>query len=288
MERNHPGIFSKRFVIEAFFKLLSWFPLFFLHNLASVLGWVYWIGSSRYRKLIRGNLEQAGLGSITNRVIPEAGKPLLELPKIWLRPDSEVLGRLNSIEGEDLLKRAICQPQGVLIITPHLGSFEMVARYCAQFGNFIALYRQPRKAFLTNLVLEGRQRHYGVAEASRSGIKKIIRANQEGKMIGLLPDQTPGYGSGIWSSWFGRSAYTMTLPAKLVEKGAKVLFVLAIRQSYGAGYNISIQEPSCPIIGTVEEKTAALNACLEGLIRQYPDQYMWGYKRYKNPPGFPG
>ncbi|HEU6454313.1 MAG TPA: lysophospholipid acyltransferase family protein, partial [Roseateles sp.] len=103
--------------------------------------------------------------------------------------------------------------------------------------------------------------------------------------IGLLPDQVPQEGEGVWAPFFGRPAYSMTLAARMADTGATVLLTYAERLPYGAGYHVHFLPLSAPLSGSTEDKVAQLNGEIERVIRQCPGQYLWGYKRYKRPSG---
>jgi KDO2-lipid IV(A) lauroyltransferase len=99
----------------------------------------------------------------------------------------------------------------------------------------------------------------------------------------MLPDQVPGKGEGAWVPFFGRPAYTMTLAARLAETGATVLMAYAERLHYGAGYHLKLFPLSARSKATSEQRAAQLNRELEALVRLCPEQYLWGYNRYKVP-----
>jgi KDO2-lipid IV(A) lauroyltransferase len=105
-------------------------------------------------------------------------------------------------------------------------------------------------------------------------------------VVGLLPDQVPSRGEGVWAPFFGRPAYTMTLPARLArEHGALVLLVWARRLPRGAGFTLHWHRLDTPLTGEAMADATILNAAMEGLIRACPEQYLWSYKRYKVPAG---
>ena len=269
------------------FRLLSFLPLPTLHNLGALLGWMAWLASPTYRRHLRENAALAGESTATTAAIPEAGKGLLELPKIWLRPHAEVVERVVRVSGWELVEAARQQGRGILFLTPHLGCFEITAQYYASVGPMTVLYRRPKQAWLAPLIESGRGANLRLAPADMSGVRRLIKALRGGEAVGMLPDQAPGAGEGIWAPFFGRPAYTMTLAARLAETGATVLFAYAERLHYGAGYHLKLFPLSRPLEGDLPERVAQINAELEGLIRDCPEQYLWGYNRYKKPSGAP-
>ena len=98
------------------------------------------------------------------------------------------------------------------------------------------LYRPARKAWLRELVDTSRTRPgLAVAPATLAGVRQMMRALRRGEAVGLLPDQVPPDGMGVWAPFFGRPAYTMTLAARLVQQtGAALLLAWGERLPRGA------------------------------------------------------
>ena len=272
-------------------RLASVLPLSILHALGALLGRIVYLAAPRYRHYLRANLRAAGYanGALLGQAIAEAGKGLLELPAIWLRPREVVAGWVVQVTGWDLVEAALAARRGIVFLTPHLGCFEITAQYYAYRAPADApltvLYRRPRKKALEPLMLAGRARpNLRVAGADIRGVRILLRALRRGEAIGILPDQAPGVGEGEWAEFFGRPAYTMTLAGRLVEaSGAQVILAYAERLPQGRGYHLQLSAMAPPL--AEESPARALNRALEGLIRSCPAQYGWGYNRYKVPAG---
>jgi KDO2-lipid IV(A) lauroyltransferase len=269
------------------FRLLSRLPLHVLHNIGALLGWIAWLLSPTYRRHFRQNIAVAGLAEASSAAVSEAGKGILELPYIWLRPHEQVAACVAKVSGWELVQSAWERGSGIVFLTPHLGCFEITAQYYARFKPMTVLYRRPKQAWLAPLIEEGRGANLRLAPADLSGVRRLIKALRSGEAVGMLPDQAPGVGEGIWAPFFGRPAYTMTLAARLAETGAVVLFAYAERLHYGAGYHLKLFPLSRPLEGDLPARVALINGELENLIRHCPEQYLWGYNRYKAPSGAP-
>ena len=266
-------------------KALARLPLPLLHNLGALAGWLAWLLSATYRRNFSAHIAQAGMTAAKTAAIAEAGKALLELPKIWLRPQDEVVGRVVRVSGWELVEAAWSAGHGILFLTPHMGCFEITAQYYAARKPMTVLYRPPKKDWLAPLIEQGRGANLKLAPADFSGVRRLLQALKHGEAVGMLPDQVPGKGEGVWLPFFGRPAYTMTLAARLAETGATVLLAYGERLHYGAGYHIKLFPLSAPLEGDLIQRAAQLNRELETLIRQCPEQYLWGYNRYKVPAG---
>jgi KDO2-lipid IV(A) lauroyltransferase len=96
----------------------------------------------------------------------------------------------------------------------------------------------------------------------------------------------PQEGEGVWADFFGRPAYTMTLPAKLAQMGdATIIVTYAERLPHGKGYLIRFVPFTDRLEGTAAQQARTINAAMEQLIARAPAQYFWSYNRYKVPAG---
>ncbi|HWJ94482.1 MAG TPA: lysophospholipid acyltransferase family protein [Telluria sp.] len=268
------------------FRLLSIFPLPVLHALGAALGWLVYLVSPSYRRRLRANLEQAGFGQHLNEAISEAGKAIVELAFVWCA-DPVRVGRHAQVENWDHVQQVLDAGRGIVFLTPHLGCFEMTAQQIALHTALTVMYRPPRKAALKPLVEGARARHnLHLAPANLSGVRILAKTLKSGQPIGLLPDQVPQEGEGVWAPFFGRTAYTMTLPAKLAQMGkADIILVYAERLARGKGYLVRFVPFEGDLSGTAADQAAAINRAMEQLIARCPAQYFWSYNRYKKPDG---
>jgi KDO2-lipid IV(A) lauroyltransferase len=184
-----------------------------------------------------------------------------------------------------VVEAAEARGRGVIYLTPHLGCFDAAALWVAQRRPITVLYRPPKIRMLQPLIEAGRGRdRVKLAPANLAGVRLLLKALRRGDAVGILPDQVPGGGEGIWADFFGRPAYTMTLAGKLAQTtGATILMTAAIRLPHGEGYAIHFSEFSGNPAG--EDGVRALNAAIEHTIELEPEQYLWSYNRYKVPAG---
>jgi KDO2-lipid IV(A) lauroyltransferase len=268
--------------ITIFFQL----PLFVLHGLGKLLGLITYQFDRRFKKRIDTNLKHAFVASdendlkkLTQLTAGEIGKCLMEAPAIWFNSPQKNFRWVKRCFGWQHVETALKKKKGIIFLTPHLGCFEITAQYYAHFHPITVLFKRPKHNWLANIVLSGR-RHSQIhlAEANLHGVKQLIQALKKGEAIGMLPDQIPNEGQGIWAQFFNKPAYTMTLVSKLAESSsATVLIGFGHRLSRGRGYEVYI-EP----LGQ-DHSPQAINNRLEMLIRKYPTQYLWNYRRFKKP-----
>jgi KDO2-lipid IV(A) lauroyltransferase len=281
-------------VLNLLFGLVARLPLRTVHAVGGMLGkLVYWL-SPTYRRRLRDNLRRAGYTdpALINVAAAEAGKQGLETAWIWKRPRRDMLA-CTTLADRALWEAVLSDDRPVILLTPHLGSFEVAAQFYAAFRSkamprlMTVLYRVPRKSALRPLVESGRAAEgLQLAPAELRGVRMLINAMKRGQVAGILPDQVPSRGEGAWAPFFGRWAYTMTLPARLARQyDAIIVFVYGERLPRGAGYRIHMRRLEEPLSGDAVHDAAVINRGLEALIRECPTQYLWGYNRYKVPAG---
>jgi KDO2-lipid IV(A) lauroyltransferase len=272
-----------------FFRLLSKLPLPVLHGLGSALGWLVYLASPSYRRRLRTNLEGAGFGQHLSAAIAESGKAIVELPFVWCADPARV-ARHAVDENWEHVQAVLERGQGIVFLTPHLGCFEITAQQIALRTPLTVMYRPPKKAALKPLIEGARARHnLHLAPANLSGVRILAKCLKRGEPVGVLPDQVPQEGEGVWAPYFGRSAYTMTLPAKLAQLGkAAIILVYAERRPRGAGFIVRFVPFDATLDGSAAEQAATINRAMEQLIARCPAQYFWSYNRYKQPDGVAG
>jgi KDO2-lipid IV(A) lauroyltransferase len=287
-------LLSSLAVISLFFKALSWVPLRFMQALGGILGWCIWWLSPGYRRNFRHQVSLSGVDPArAQSAVAAAGRMVAELPWVWARSRSRsVLSRFDW-EGDTELEQALSIGKGVIIMSPHLGSWEIGAqalaeRYGPRYGDWVVLFRPPRKDWLQPLVLASRQRdHLRGAPTTLAGVRTLVRALRAGGGTAILPDQVPPLGQGVWAPFWGQPAYTMTLLPRLVQQtGASVVLTWCERRP-GGRFKLHLQRWSHPLLtdpqADPQQVAQAMNEAVEQLVRQHPEQYLWGYERYKDP-----
>jgi Kdo2-lipid IVA lauroyltransferase/acyltransferase len=278
-------------ILQFFLRLAARLPLAWLHRAGAALGWMVYWSSPTYAARLRENLYASGVcagevecGAVLRAAVAAAGKSVVELAAVWFGKGEDVARLVVECGNWDLVERARARGGGVIFLTPHLGCFEISALYGAQRMPLTVLYRPPKQRWIEPLMVAGRSRWQAtVAPADLRGVRLLYRALARGEAVGLLPDQAPGVGEGVWADFFGRPAYTMTLVKRLQQKsGAAVIMAFAERLPAGRGYRLFLEE-----LATEQFDEAALNRAVEAQIRRCPGQYLWSYNRYKIPAGAP-
>lgn len=282
-------------LIKWLLRLLSKLSLETVHRLATYLGQLIVRLPTRLSEVTRLNLQlcfpqltPAAQKTLFQQSVIETCKTFSELGILWLWPPEQVLKLIKKVRGEDYLQQAIKQGRGVILLTPHLGAWELAGLYVSAHYPLTALYRPPKLTGANEWIRRTRERAGGYyMPTDQRGIRALYRALQRRRVVGILPDQVPPE-SGVFAPFFGKPAYTMVLVARLAQRtNAPVIFTFAERLPKGTGFQLHfLPAPSEIAAPALESAALALNQGIEICIQQCPSQYQWSYKRFKRqPPG---
>ena len=280
-------------LVIGFLRLLALLPLAWMHRFGWLIGRLFILIPNRERRITDINLSLC-LGErsdrqrvdLRNRSLEQAGRTLTEMAAVWYWPIGRVMALIRSVSGEEYLQRD--PGQGLIVLAPHLGCWEIAGLYLARRGSVTSLYRPPRQADWEPIIKHARQRSGAeLVPTDARGVKRLYQALQSGGTTGILPDQQPDSSKGVvFAPFFGVPALTMLLVNRLMRKtGAKVVFCYAQRLPAGRGFRIHFL-PAPPGMDDADPRLAAgaLNQGVESCIRRCPEQYQWSYKRFKDQP----
>ncbi len=268
------------------------------HALGAALGRALYRRPNELRRVAEVNLrlafphwEAARRERLLQAALEETGKAMLELGALWQWRRERCLALVREQQGVDLLRQARAVGRGVVLVTPHFGAWEMVGLYLSAHIPLTALYRPPRIEQLDARVRRARERFGArLVPTDASGVRALYQALRGGEVVGILPDQDPGRQGSVFAPFFGRPAATMTLlPRLLAKTGAQPLLAYALRLPQGRGYRLVLRPlPERLAAPDPAQAACALNAAIEALVRRHPEQYLWGYRRFRTrPPGEP-
>jgi len=280
-----------------FLRVLALLPLRVARALGYLLGFVSWHGRGRLARTTLTNLalcfpelDEAARQRLARRSLIQSFQTICEAGAVWLWPGAQALGLILEVQGLELLQQAHARGKGILLLAPHLGNWEMLGLYLniCGCGQTSQLYQAPADQRLDKLVFNARSRTGARMVATNTkGVAELLQALRRGELVGILPDQVPPDSGGEFAKFFGVPALTMTLPSRLQQKiGAAVVMAYASRVSRPQpGFRIVFMAPDSKIYAEhMPTALQSMNDSIERLIRQAPEQYQWGYKRFKRQP----
>ncbi|GAA4360521.1 lysophospholipid acyltransferase family protein [Kangiella marina] len=208
------------------------------------------------------------------------GKLFFEAAKIWKKCEGEQF--LDKIYGEALVKDTVAQGQGVLFTGSHIGNWEVALYYLGSRYPFHCMYRPPRQQEMDEVINMGRcQNDTTMVKGDSRGVMHMIKMLKNGEVAAVLSDQEPGRRAGVFVPFCGKQALTMTIVQKIQQKSDAKLFQVAAIKNDANRYDIHLMPIDINPDQSVESYAKQVNGELEGMIRQYPEQYQWSYKRFK-------
>lgn len=288
--KRHFEAHLARLVLKMFARL----TLARCHQIGTVIGWLAYLMPTKFRRDATSNVEvcfpqlsKKQQGALIRKNLIETGKTLTEAGPLLLWKAEYIEQHIKSVQGEDIVRQAMLRDNGIIIAFPHIGAWELFSLYCSRRYPMTTLYRKPRQQELDSLVKQGRERFGArLVQTDASGVRALLEALKRGEAIGILPDQEPPPGCGVFAPFFDIPAYSMTLVSQLARRtGASVIIGYARRLPRAAGYNIHFRNASDGIHATsLDNSVSVLNRDIAQCIREVPEQYQWIYKRFRKRP----
>jgi len=231
-------------------------------------------------------MTQAEARSITRKVFCNFCRALVEF-FIVQKYSAADIERVMDLEGTEHADEALRKGNGAIILTAHIGNWEVLGRRLVAGGyplNVIA--RDSDDPAMTGVINRVRREGgYKVMERD-SSVRSAMRCLKDNQFLGILPDQNT-MGNCVFVDFFGRPVATAAGAAMFALKtGAAILPVFSHWEPEAKRYRTIIYPPlETPLSGDtdrdVESVTAAYTKVIEAEIRKYPDQWLWLHSRWK-------
>lgn len=226
-------------------------------------------------------LSQQERRQLTRQHFISLGQGLLEAALSWWGSD-KLLAQCSQIEGLEYIRQAQ-QQGGVILLSAHFTSLELGGRILAQHLPLHVIYRPHQNPVIEQRVAELRARRYGKA-ISRDNIRDMVRSLKQGQVVWYAQDQHFGHKNSVFAPFFGVEAATNTATSRLAKLGrAQVIPFFTVRTAQG--YLLRCLPPLENFPGESElADTTRINRIIEQQVREYPEQYLWTHRRYKDHP----
>ena len=281
-------------LVVGFLRLFALLPWRAVQAVGAAIGWLMWKLPNRSREVTRINL--AGCFAhlpadqrerLVGESLRDIGKTLTESACAWIWPANKTLGLIKQVEGMHVLQDALNSGKGVVLISSHLGNWEVLLQYVCSLCKPIILYRPIKLKAVDELLVKQRvQLGNSLAPSTKEGILSLVKQVRKGGVAGIAADPEPSLSSGVFVPFFGVPALTSKfVPSLVKDRKAEAVFMHALRLDDGSGYRVVIEAAPDALYGDdIEAAVAALNQGIEKQVRQAPSQYMWNMKRFKKRP----
>lgn len=230
-------------------------------------------------------LDATERAALVDANLRDIGLMLVEFALGWMGSDRRMADIPTCIEGLEHLETARAQGKGVLLVGGHFSHLELCARLVSQRIRIAGMYRRMDSAVFEWVVLRARL-HYAAAMFDKDDIRGSVKYLRDGGTLWYAPDQDMRSKDSVFVPFFGVPAATITATHHLARmSGAAVIPFFHRRLPDGQGYALRLGAPLGNFPGTdVLDDTARVNACIEQMVREAPEQYLWVHKRFKTRP----
>ncbi len=281
------------FIAITIIRLLGLFKLDRLRRFSRFLGPKLLSKNKRTTDAIEKNLQLClpklsaeERNSFSRQRLARMCQTLFEMSHIWTKSPKTIQAYLMPQYDNSVFEAEVKSSNGIIVLVPHIGNWEMMNVYLSQFRTLTAMYRPLKDRALDTFIQQARQRFNSVLVPTNSkGIMQIMRALKSSGMVAFLPDQVPEVDNGgVFAPLFGHQAYTMTLAHKLALKTKAKVFV-GVAYQCDQGFSVSIKTMAEEFYQQDAEVAAScLNQAIEQAILHQPIQNQWEYKRYRVQP----
>lgn len=227
------------------------------------------------------------LMQIVKKSFQNLGKGLIEILTLKHLGPSQV-DRLVTIEGEEYLKAASEQGTGVILITGHIGNWELMAAFLAMRGYPLHVIAAPLYDPRIDEWIVRFRNQFKVETISRgspASSRKILGVLRKKEILGLLIDQDTKV-DGVFVDFFNKKAYTPTGAAQLALKSGAATMTCFITRLPDDRHRITIEKPMILTSTSdhdhdIQINTARFTSRIEEHIKHYPDQWVWMHRRWK-------
>lgn len=278
------------------YAIIRYLPLSLLRCLANVVAWGISLHATlKINRTIETNLQLAyphlnaqQRQQLQKSTLYHQALSTVESAKSWAMPPAWSIAQIKQVYGEEHLQQALKNPNGILLIVPHLGTWEMMNAWVAQYTDLTIMYKPVTNPDLNAFILQGRQRlNATLVPTDATGVKAIFKSLKQGGCTVVLPDHVPDVSGGVIVPFYGIPTISSTLASKLASKTqCSLIGLTCIRREQQDGFEIYCDRLDDENLYNTNSEiaTTALNHAIAQMINRFPQHYMWNYKRFKHVP----
>ncbi len=270
-------------------KFLSFLPRRLALRIGIFLGTLAYYIFKRRRVLALSNFNQA----LGNHYSPYEQKKIIKKVFINLSLNfieffrfqeitAENLSQFVTFHGKEHLQKIYDENKGVLVLTAHMGNWELLAAATSLAGfKSGMIVKAAHQKFFDEFLTHQRQSKDLHLLSGKNSIKEILSALKSGRVVGIVIDQ---HGIGRDSTvvpFFNRPASTLKGLAVLSERTQIPVIPMYIYRDEHFHHHVVIEPPVQHDSSDADARTLQYTQWLESVIRQHPDQWMWTHNRWK-------
>lgn len=280
-------------LVLPFLLVLRIIPFGLAMRLGALIGKLAYMLDARHKDVIDGNLRDClpeksaqELGNIAVSVYENFGYSMVEFVRSGRyagRPLEETFSFVNY----EAYEKAAAKGMGVVLLTAHCGSWELMAMGQALRGHPFGIVVRPLDNPYIDRAVTGIRTRYGNFLINKQrAMREILQTLKDKKAVGILLDQNVTLSEGVFVEFFGKQACTNKGLALIAAK-TRVPVVPAFIHRVARDRHEIVLYDELPLIDTGDKdadilaNTQQYTSTIERFIRMYPDQWFWMHKRWK-------
>ncbi len=268
-------------------------PKKYIVKTGNILGNIAYLLDARHRRIAKRNLRFAypewpldKIKKLSIKTFQNMGITVLEICQMTCFSKEDILQKVR-IKGKENLLNTIKSPKGIIMISAHIGNWEMSHLFVSiyiQKSLLVVVQNQPD---IIELIIHKLRTSTGNTIISKKGAMiKLVRTLRKGKMIGLLIDQGTSRREGVDVTFFGHKTNATYAASLLAARyNCPVLPVYCIRKS-DANLTVVVEPPlklnkTDDVRRDLRTNTQIMTDSVEKIVSLYPEQWLWFHKRWK-------
>jgi len=270
-------------------KSLETIPYKGLFYLGKVLALLLYTLPNKHKRVSKANLKlvfphktSLQINSILRDSLFHSIMNMLEAGLVWGKQDYKNKPGFINVKNFSEIETAMSSNNGVLLFTPHIGNIEIIINFLGQHTDCTIPYTQPKSKDLDKIITNSRNKSgVKMVDINVSGIKEMLSALKNKKLVAVASDQVPKKGAGIISKFFNSEIYSMSLLPKLQQRtGCVAHLMYCERKEKGKGFIIHF-DSKIDLSSNIQDGVDKMNNEFEKCIMKLPGQYSWEYKKFK-------
>jgi len=213
------------------------------------------------------------------------------MPMILFKKYKDLFKNISIIYGESTIQKLYKQGRGVMILGPHIGCYEIGPMYYSKKYPCAMLYTPPKIEVFDRIIYKTRSQLCSkMSPASYKGVKILFKSLIKKEITAMLTDQIPK-NKGTYINFFQVPVKVMNFPGRLYSKLKPATVIsYSIRNHKEPSYTLYIENMELMVIKIkngvrIKDKIShVINNRYEEIVRRFPHQYQWSYKRFKYHP----
>ena len=245
------------------------------------------VALSNLKNRLGESLDDAGLVRIGSRCYAQFAMSMVEFMRLPLVTQAYVRENIE-IEGTRHLDDALMGGRGAVLVTGHFGSWELMGCALVMMGYPITFAVGVQRNPLVQRLMNDLRRHAGIEVIEAKSVLALARKVKSNEFVAMLSDQDAG-GDGVFVDFMGAPASTPQGPARLALLTGSPVITGFITRLDGVRHRITLEPPIHWDTGMKREEaiiyiTREYTKTLESYVRNRPDHWLWGHRRWKTGP----